>query len=267
MVDTKSPLDIKETKKRYGLDHEMTEQLRAFDAFVWQDIEIHSINDLVAYENQYQAYCKLFGYVYDTEIGEMCHLEMEDGPLGLICRGRFQEMAKGFDEAEYNQPFRDAGLTDLEIIVLRSFLADISELYRLDAYYFDVPPFTMSLCGILNTGVSKLPTYSEWLVRKCHEHDKIDFVVGDVFSPGYMLTTSADHTFAGKSDNKYLIKPLNDGKTKARAIFKIKDNSEQQVTFLQDAQFRITAINDWGKEYKEIVMEEYMDSVSDDEKV
>jgi hypothetical protein len=43
--------------------------------------------------------------------------------------------------------------------------------------------------------------------------------------------------------------------------------TEQQVTFLQDAQFRITAINDWGKEYKEIVMEEYMDSVSDDEKV
>lgn len=255
MVDTKSPLDIEEAKKRYALDQEMTEQLRAFDAFIWQNIEIHSINELVAYEKQYQAYSESL-YAYDNDEDCFGNVEMEDGPMVLLSRGRFQEMAKGFDEAEYNQVYRDAGLTDLEIIVLRSFLADISELYRLDAYYFGVPPFAMCLCDILNVGISKLPAYSDCVVRKCHDHDKSDFAVGDVFSPGYMLTTSADHTFAGKSDNKYLIKPLSDSKTKARAIFKIKDNSEQQVTFLQDAQFRITAINNWGEGYKEIVMEE-----------
>ena len=257
MVDTKSSLDIEEVKKRYGLDQEMTEQLRAFDAFIWQDNEIHSIDELVAYEKQYQTYSESL-FAYDNDIECFGNVEMEDGSMSLLCKGRFQEMAKGFDEAEYNQAFRDAGLTDLEIIVLRSFLADISEMYRLDAYYIAVPPFAMSLCHILNVGISKLPAFSEWVVRKCHDHDKIDFAVGDVFAPGYMLTTSADHTFAGKSDNKYLIKPLSEGQTKARAIFKIKDNSEQQVTFLQDTQFRITAINDWGEGYKEIVMEEIM---------
>lgn len=256
MVEKRSPLNIGEAVKRYNLDYEMSELLKAFDTFIWQDIDIRNVDDLVAYEKQYQSYCKVFDFVYDSEIGAFEHAEMEDGPLGLISRGRFQEIANGFDNNEYNQPFIDAELTDLEIIVLRSFLADISGLYRLDAYPFGVPPITMRLCGILNIGISKLPVFSEWVVRQCNEYDKSDFAVGDIFVPGYLLTTSADHSFAGKSNNKYLIKPLSDGYTKARAIFLIRDNSEKQVTFLQDALFRITAINNWGDGKKEIVMEE-----------
>lgn len=53
-----------------------------------------------------------------------------------------------------------------------------------------------------------------------------------------------------------LISPCDNGKTKARAIYKVEDTSEKQVTFLQDAMFRIVGVNDWGSDKKEFVMEE-----------
>lgn len=45
-----SPLDIKNTAKRYNLDKALTVQLRAFDDFIWQDCEIASVDQLVAYK-------------------------------------------------------------------------------------------------------------------------------------------------------------------------------------------------------------------------
>ena len=66
-----SPLDIEETAKRYNLDEEMKESLVAFDSFIWQDCRIESVEQLVAFEKDYQHYDKSFGFCYDNDIGEL----------------------------------------------------------------------------------------------------------------------------------------------------------------------------------------------------
>ena len=108
----------------------------------------------------------------------------------------------------------------------------------------------------MNNALAKLPSYSEIVVRACNDYDKADFEVGDVFTPGFCMTCSADITWEDKSENRYIIKPLDEEHTKARNLFDIYDISEKQVTFLQDAKFSITAISDWGEGKKQIKMKE-----------
>lgn len=255
-VVTGSPLDLGKTVKRYGLDDSQTEILIAFDSFIWRDHEINTVNDIVNFEKDYSQYCNEFGFVYDSEIDEFGSIEMKDGPACLLCRKRFLQLSKNIELPDYGQRFKKEGLNLLEVLILRTFLADLSEMYRLDAYYYGLPPFVKRICDILNNALLKLPVYNEWVVRKCNEYDNVNFVKDDLFSPGFCLTTSADTTWTDKSENRYRIKPLEDGLSKARAIFQIIDNPEKQVSFLQNAMFRITAINFWGNNKKEIVMVE-----------
>lgn len=139
---------------------------------------------------------------------------------------------------------------------MRSFLADISGLFRPDAYDYGVPPIVSSLCAILNTALTKFPIFTEDVIRKYIEYDKSDFVVGEVFVPGYCLTTSADPTWGKGKDSLYHIKPSDSDHTKARAIFLVQDNSEKQVTFLKDAKFIITNVQENEQGKKEIWMQE-----------
>lgn len=252
----KSPLNIEETVKRYSLDAEMSEKLKVFDAFIWQECEIQSLEQLVELEKKYQLLSKDFDFAYDSEYGEFRFVNMDDGEMSLLRRGRFLAFADVFAKNEYGQSLMKAGLTDLEAVVLETFFADMSCLYRLDAYYSGIPPFVRSICDVLNRGIGKLPTYTGVVVRACNEYDKADFEVGDIFIPGFCLTTSADLTWESKSENRYRIQTLTDGKTKARKLFAVRDISEKQVTFMQDAQFRIIDIMDWGYGKKEFVMEE-----------
>ena len=96
------------------------------------------------------------------------------------------------------------------------------------------------------------------VVRVCNDYDKIDFEIGDIFIPGYCLTSSAYLNWKVPLKNRYCIIPLNNGGTNARAIYKIYDNSEQQVTFLQNAHFRVIDIRGWGDGNMEILMEEFL---------
>ncbi len=50
--------------------------------------------------------------------------------------------------------------------------------------------------------------------------------------------------------------PLDAEHTKARKLFGIHNISEKQVTFLQDARFRVTGIGDWGEGKKQFEMQE-----------
>ena len=68
--------------------------------------------------------------------------------------------------------------------------------------------------------------------------DRTDFKIGDVYAPGFCLTTSADLNWKDTSVSRYRIVPRKGDKTLARAIYKVHDNTEKQVTFLQDAHFR-----------------------------
>lgn len=252
-----SPLNIEQTVERYNLDEDMEESLIAFDSFIWQDCRIESVEELVAFEKEYQRYDKAFGFCYDNEIGKFSCVEMEDGPLSLLQKGRFQQFSKRIKEDPVGKDFMAAGLTELEALMIMVFRADLSELFRLDAYYNGVPPVAKSLCVILNSALEKLPSVSEPLIRKCNEYDKVDFQAGEVFEPGFCLTTSADPTWGDDASvSLYRITPLDVEHTKARAMYLVNNNTEYQVTFLQDARFRVTSmkVRDNGKQ--EIVMEE-----------
>lgn len=252
-----SPLNIDQTVERYNLDEDMKESLIAFDNFIWQDCRIESVEQLVDYEKEYQRYDKVLDFCYDNEIGEFGSVEMEDGPLRLLHKGRFQQFSKGVKEDPVGKAFMVAGLTELEALLIMVFRADLSGLFRLDAYHYGVPPVAQSLCEILNGALEKLPPASEPLIRKCKEYDKVAFQVGDVFEPGFCLTTSADPTWGDDTSvSLYRITPLDVAHTKARAMYLVNNNTEFQVTFLQDARFRITSINDREEGRKEIVMEE-----------
>lgn len=253
-----SPLNIEETVSRYCLDDELKAQLFAFDRFVWQDCMIESIDQLVAFEKQYQAFDSVFDLLYDTEYGEYTHVEMHNGTMSYLGYGCYHSLASAIQD-QTAQDFMKVGLTDLETVILRSFRANISGLYRLDAYHFGIPPFIKSVSSILNNALSKLPIYNNEVVRDCLEFDRIDFKVGDVFKPSFCLTTSADLNWKVYSDNRYRIKPLDSDDSKARALFLVNFTPEKQVTFLEDAFFRIVGINDWGEGKKEFVMEELIE--------
>ena len=252
-----SPLDIDETVERYNLDEDMKDSLIAFDSFIWQDCRIESVEELVAFEKEYQRYDKSFGFCYDNEIGELGCVEMQDGPLCLLHKGRFQQFSEGIKEDPVGKAFMAAGLSELETLMIMVFRADLSELFRLDAYYYGVPPVAQSLCVILNSALEKLPSSSEPLIRKCNEYDKVDFQVGEDFEPGFCLTTSADPIWSDDaSASLYRITPLDVEHTKARAMYLVNNNTEYQVTFLLDARFRVTSMKGRDNGKKEIMMEE-----------
>ncbi len=256
-MNMKSPLNISETAKRYGLDEDLAlkQQLIDFDKFIWQDCQIKTVEELVASEKQYQSHDINFEFCYDTEVGEFAPVYMCNGEMDLLCKGAFQRTAK--HRGDEHAKFVEAGLSDLEAIVVLTFLAEISGLYRKDSYHHGIPPFVQSVCETLNSALSKLPTYVETMVRACNEYDKADFNVGDVFTPGFCLTCSADYlTWKDGTKNRYKITPLDAEHTKARKLFGIHNISEQQVTFRQDAKFRITCISDWGEDKKQFEMQE-----------
>ena len=254
----RSPLNIEETAGRYGLNEEseLKEELIALDHFIWQNCEINTVDDLVAVETQYQELGKNLNFCFDSEAEDFSPVNMCDGEMCLLEKGAFQRSAKG-NNSELFQKFVAAGLSDLETVVVITFLAEISGLYRKDAYHHGVPPFVLSVCEILNSGISKLPAFPEIVVRVCNDYDKADLHVGDVFSPGYCLTCSADICWENTAGNRYKITPLDAEHTKARNLFCIHNISEQQVTFLQNAQFRVTGISDWGEGKKQIEMQEF----------
>lgn len=249
----KSPLDIQKTIERYSLEDEMLSRLEAFDKFIWQDFQLETIEQLLAYEQEYIDYSKEFDYHYDNLIGGFSFVDMEDGNLDFLIKGCYQCVFENLKKED--DVFIKAGLSDLESLVINSFLADISGLYRLDLYR-EVPPFVKSVCDVLNTALAKIPSYSEIVVRACSDCDKCNFMIGDIFEPGFCLTTSADLDWINASNNRYNITPLSLNTTKAKAIFKIYDNSEKQVTFLQDSRFEIIDIKDFGDNKKEIFMKE-----------
>ena len=251
-----SPLNISETAKRYGLDEDLTlkQQLIDFDKFIWQDCQIDTVEKLKEFEKSYQEKGKDFGFCYDSEVGEFAPVYMCNGEMDLLCKGAFQRTAD--HRGEEHVKFIEVGLSVLQSIVVLTFLAEISGLYRIDSYHHGAPPFVQSVCETLNNALTKLPAYSETVVRACNDYDRVDFKIGDVFTPGFCLTCSADLTWENESKNRYKITPLDANNTKARKLFGIHNISEQQVTFLQDASFRITGISDWGEGMKQIEMQE-----------
>lgn len=246
----KNILDIDGMAKRYNLDSKLKEELIRFGKFIWQDCEINSIQDLVTFEKKYNDFSTDFEFCYDEKWKCFEPVDMEDGNLSLLNKKFFQHISTITDR--WCHVFSEAGLSELESAVMLSFLADISGLYRLDAYPYAVPPFVSGICKVLNRAIEKMPIYTEPVVRACHKYDKCDFKTGQIFIPGYCLTCSADVTWENKNKNRYVVYPLDSSHTKARAIYKISYSTEKQVSFLIDAKFKVIDIKDWGEGNKQI---------------
>lgn len=256
----KSPLKIdEEIIKRYNLDVTAVDKLKQFNDFIWRDCEISNVAELVAFEKGYQEYNKQFNWCYDSELGEFSSLELLNGNMVMLANEAFQRISQNREEDNEYQKLKDANLNDLEAVVVKSFLDDISGLYRKDSYIHGIPPFISSLCEVLNSGLSKMPHYSKAVVRACNEYDKSEFKVGDRFTPNFCLTMSGDLTWENKSENRYRIQPLDEEQTQARAVFLIHGNRERQVTFLQNTVFIVTDICDWGTGKKQIEMREFIE--------
>lgn len=134
----KSPLDIDKTVKRYGLDDELKKKLILFDDFIWQEFSVKDVEQVVGFEKEYRKLSDSLGFVYDGDFGDVESVEMMNGTMDLLLKGRFQQLSK-IDTL--GSRFLDAGLNELETLVIKTFYADLSGLYRLDAYHSGVPPF------------------------------------------------------------------------------------------------------------------------------
>lgn len=207
------------------------------DFFVWDDCSITSTQDIVNYEKRYMD-INHDRTTFDED------LPFNEAELILLSKGRFDM---------YNHPnkipnclFISKGLSELEALVLAVFHADISGLFRTDAYHWGIPPVVKSLCEILDSGLKKLPQYNtgQELVRKLHEYDKIQFNIGETFTPGYSLTASANSKWRVGNYCKYFITPKKEG-SNAHVIYDVyAHGDEMQVTFTKDASFVIDNIKD-----------------------
>lgn len=223
--------------------------------FIFQPYEISSIDDILAFENRYRELVSRTPQVWNEDIGEWCDVDFNDGSLDYLLKGRFSHFASD-RKSPVGQDFIKHGLTELEALVLSTFLADISGLYRLDSYHYGVPPFVENICRILDNGLSQLPPFEGEVYRRCNEYDKADFTVGEIFAPSFALTTSFEQ-WNDSSENLYIIKTLPQESTKARNIYAVRSiGNEYQVTFMRGARFVVNKVEPWGNGLHSVTMQE-----------
>lgn len=224
--------------------------------FIWQPFEKYSVDEILMFEKQYHELIDKTPLDF-TENGFEPH-DFGEGGLVWLSRARFDLLTKADDEIKAR--FLSCGCSEREILVIRSFLDFASGMYRTDSYH-RIPPFVAALCCILDSGLRKLPSYEgDYLTRACNDNDRIDFCKGDIFRPGFALTTSADHSWRDKKANRYFITPLESSSTKARSIYKVYNKADEyQVTFTSDAAFIVEDEIEWNDNYKEIYLREIND--------
>lgn len=202
--------------------------------FIFEPYDIEKPSDLMAFIERYRQ----LDAKYNPSWMER-QVSFHDGNLHYISSsGDFDRLIKKLPHT----PFSGIGLSDLESIVLSSFVMRTSGLYRLDSYKNDIPPIVLALCDILDSALNKLPMFTgESLTRTCVKEDRFDFHIGEIFIPNYALTTSADMTWECNDGVQYIITPFKE-KTRARALYHKNDNREKQVTFLRLTPFVVKDI-------------------------
>ena len=215
--------------------------------FVFSQFEVRSLDDLLAFEKTYNSLSSELGVPFGDE-----WYDFNEGELSLLCKQPFHNNV-GRKDAFYDL-LAGYGLDEVEIVIIRSYLQQVSGMYRLDAYYYGIPPFVSELNRILQSALSKLPKVANRiLVRQCR-YNRLDFEVGEVFEPCYSLTTSANEEWNDGYGDQYVIRTLPEEKTKAHSLIFANDH-ERQVTFLVGARFSIDDVIE-KKDGKTIYMSE-----------
>ena len=192
---------------------------------------------------------------YNQELGEFT---IPNEPLGFLRKQSFTLCAKpGFDDSHrYNTHFKQYGLTDVEILILRCFYGNISGAFRDDYYNGKIPAIAQEMQHVLDSLILKAPIYQgRILYRNLTSHDPVDFQPGDIYMPSHSLTTSIED-FKRNRDS-YVITTLGAEKTHAHCLYHIYNkNNELQVNFVKGTQFQIIKTGEKENGNKVIYMKE-----------
>ena len=170
-----------------------------------------------------------------------------EDPEWFLSRRYFSKFSKTKLSEEELEAIKTYKLSDVEVVVLRCFLADLSCCFRDDYFkscYGKVPETAIELQNILDGVIQKAPKHTgEVLYRHLVDEDRTNFRVGEIFTPGYSLTTTIQSW--GYERNCYVITPLPTNETRAHDLYKIRNHgNECQVNFLNGTSFEIMSIEE-----------------------
>lgn len=179
---------------------------------------------------------------HDDTIGEMSEIGLNDR-LNFLADGvisKYKEYLNG-GYLENEEQFQ---LTDAERVMLKMLYCRHSDLFRDDYYYEGIPEVVQNMFDTLDSVVAKAPLNSNPLLyRFCHDHDNVNFQVGEIVKFPHSLTCTNFDWHQDDEKNVYLVTPLSNGRTRAHNLFEIYEHGdEKQVNFLRDTSFEVTLI-------------------------
>ncbi len=165
-------------------------------------------------------------------------------PLDFLRSRPFHESYNNLDyRKELTQGYN---LSDAELTVLGMFIMHHSWCFRDDYYGEEIPEIAKEMFEVLDSLVAKAPkTTNHLLFRFCVDEDKHDMGVNDIVTFPHNLTCTIDN-WIRSDNNKYVITPLSDSRTRAHDIYKMypHNENERQVNFLRGTQFLVTDVQE-----------------------
>ena len=188
----------------------------------------------------------------EPRLNEEFELEFPTDPLSFLGKKRFHAFSKDLE----GENFKNYGLSPVEVLIFKVFLADLSWFFRGDAYNPEIPELVQEMREILEIVIAKAPVFEgAILYRFCNGRDRINWEIGEEYIPPHSLTTTADNW--EQRENVYVITPLKACKTKAHSLYSIHmHGDEKQVNFLTGAKFRINLIEQDTEGFSKIYMSE-----------
>ena len=191
------------------------------------------------FKEEHPDYGEMF---FDDTIGVMSEKGIDDR-LNFLSDGVIS-MYNGYLEGGYIGNEEQYNLSDAERVMLRLLYCRHSYLFRDDYYYEGIPEVVQNMFDTLDSVVAKAPSNTDpMLYRFCHDHDSVNFQVGDIVKFPYSLSCTNFDWHQDDEKNVYLVTPLSNGRTRAHNMFEICEHGdEKQVNFLRGTSFEVTQI-------------------------
>lgn len=192
--------------------------------------------------------------IYDEQCKEFVH---ESYPDGFLLKGMFEHFASSKPSQEMEIAIQSYNLTDVEVLILRSFLGNMSQYFRNDYFEIgEVPEVAKEMQKVLDSIIRKAPVHNGGVVyRFLNEYDKSVLKVGDIITIDHSLTTTTDDW--NQDCNVYVVNPLSKELTSAHDLYKIINHgNENQVNFIKGTKFLVTAIKESNTGHKRFFLDE-----------
>lgn len=190
-----------------------------------------------------QQYGKVPECVYDKEYGEFGYVTKPTEFLRDEPFSKYSQLAVDKNKYYYAKEFK---LSDLEFVILQLYFTKYSMYFRDDYYTEYIPQIALDIQEILEGILLKSPKNTAKILYRFWKEEKIDLKQGDIYEPQYCLTATIDDwEFDG---HVFEITPLNENETNAYELFRlIKNQNENQVSFLKGTKFRVIDIQETEK--------------------